>query len=323
MGEASTDAPSVAPNKGAKGGSGAAQKTPPQAQKPPVRKRRFERAARADHPLTGIKLEVLRTVAESRFLSTPQVAALAGLSPKSSRDHLRDLFDMGLLDVVPVPQAAFGGSPFTLAAKVHVPTRKGIEALDQFGIAPPDAGKAPVSVTRHYSFLAHELAVRDVLVWLTRSARANPGHAVERWACVGELRALDRRVDAAFAYRFSPDENGPAVGGLVEADMGTERGTSGGASDRWAEKLAGYAAVFEQPTRDAVISLTGLTRARLVVTVPTQERADWIARRAAGTPVERYTWVAVRQELEAADVYAPVWLRPDGSRQPFVPGDRK
>lgn len=287
----------------------------------PGRKRRFERAAKSDHPLTGKKLDVLQTIAESRFLSTPQVAGIMDMSEKAARDHLRDLFDLGLLDVLPVPQLALGGSPFTLAAKVHVATRKGIDALNQIGIILPlDVAKTAAQAVPQYSFLAHELAVRDTFVWLVRSTRANPDHVIERWSCAGDLRVLDRRVDALFVYALSPEANAPVVVGLIEADMATERGTSGGATDRWSEKFAGYAAVFAQDDRTALRTLTGgFTRARLVVTVPTKARAEWVARRAAGTGVESYLWVAVRQDMESADVHSPIWLRTSGSDAAFIP----
>ena len=293
---------------------------------PSTRRRRFVRAEEPAHPLTALKLDALRLIAESRFLSTPQVEALMGISDRAARAHLRDLFDMGLLDVVAVPGIALGGSPFVMAPKVHLPTREGLRTLERLDLRPPGADRPAGYTPAQYAFLAHELSVRDFLVWLTRSSRkhAKAGHLVERWDCGGDLQALSARPDAAFIYQFGPDpegKGGPAVAGLLEADMGSERGTGENRYDRWAQKIGAYGAVFAEESRDALLSLLGVRRARLVVTVPTPARADWILARAREHPVRELLWVAVRSELEGADVHSAVWQRTNG-RWPFVPQTR-
>lgn len=270
------------------------------------RRRRFERGD-ANHPLTTAKLGVLRLVAESRFLSTPQVAALAGLSEKAARDHLRDLFDLGLTEAVPMPRVALDGAVFGLAAKLHVATRKGMDTAEVDG--------KPAKITpAMYAYLSHELCVRDVLVWLDAAARRRQEERVLRWNCGSVPAVQGIKPDAVFTYEFG--ERDSLVSGMVEVDMGTERG---GRFDRWAAKIAGYAALFADEDRMGVESLTGTERARLVVTVPTQRRADWVLERCNGTAAEPFTWVAVRSELAGADMHAPVWRRADGSRRGFEP----
>jgi DNA-binding CsgD family transcriptional regulator len=291
---------------------------------PEHRRRRFQRAAKPPHPFTALQAEVLRLVAESKFLATPQVAALMGVSPKAARDHLRALFDSGLVDILPVPGAAVGTKAL-IAANVYLPTKEGLRTLDRLDTLPAHADKPASYDPARYRFLGHELAVRDVLVWLTRSARLHAGeeHAVTRWDCssglLAETDAGAVRPDAVFVYDFG----GRGVAGLVEADMGTERGVAADRSDRWAAKLAAYGRLLEQEDREPLRALTGTTRARIVVSVPSEARAQWVARRAWGTPAERFVWIALRSEMEnaaAADVHAPcLWRRPDGSRPPFVP----
>lgn len=264
------------------------------------RRKRFERS-QAAHSLTPLKVRALTLVAESRFLSTPQVAGLMGLSDHAARGHLRDLYDMGLTDVVAVPGVSVGSTAL-LSAKIHHPTRKGIEELEALGTLPASAKSQGYSPTQ-FAFLAHELAVRDTLVWLTRLARAHDGHAVERWDCSGSLQQGAVRPDAVFVYRYGET----FMAGVLETDMGTERGNSGDRLDRWAQKAQGYAALFASET--GLRALTGAPRARLVVTVSSESRAQWVAARLA--PVAKHAWIGVRGHEET-------WTRGDGTRRPFL-----
>lgn len=287
-----------------------------------TRRRLYERSKTSEHPLTGLKLEVLRTVAASQYLSTPQVAALVNLSEKATRDHLRDLLDLDCLKVLSVPKVVLGQGQYGMAAKVHIPTKTGLETLWEMDLLPINPESRKVTRSPGYATLAHQLAVRDVLVWLTRSARQHQtaGHSVERWDCTGALAVGDTVPDAVFAYLYEPGEPGHRRVGLVEVDRGTERATSGGVNDKWAAKIAAYSAVFEEPKRGTLVSVTGFRRARIVVTVESEGRANWIARRVSGTPIGDFVWLAVRETLAKADVYAPIWFRSDGTRQAFVEG---
>lgn len=270
----------------------------------PERRRRFVRAESSSGALTPHKVEALRVVALAKFLSTPQVARILGLSERAAREHLRNLFDLGYLDVVAVPGIALGKSPLVMGPKLHLPTRSGLQVLERLGISPPGAEKPSAYRPEQYVLLRHELLVRDVLVWLSQSARLW-GHHLERWDCSAGLQVGDARPDALFTYEFG----GRVVEALVEVDRGTERGVSGGASDRWAGKIAAYSALFADGRRG-----------RIVVTVEDAARAAWVIKRVAGTPLlGRAVWVAVRPDLDESDVFSAVWLRPDGSRSAFVP----
>ncbi|MGC4044798.1 MAG: replication-relaxation family protein [Armatimonas sp.] len=275
------------------------------------RRKRFERAAKAAHSLTPLKVHALRLLSESRFLSTPQVAGIMGISDHAARGHLRDLYDMGLTDVVAVPGVAVG-SKALIAAKVHYPTKLGLSELDSLGSL-PEGAKAQGYSPRQFSFLAHELAVRDMLVALSRYARENEGHSVARWDCSGNLQASAVHPDAVFWYGI----DGKRIAGILEADMGTERGSSGDRFDRWHQKIQAYEALLG--SEEELRGLTGSPRARLVVTVPDEARAAWIASRLEDTPVARSAWIGVREELAKRSVYDEVWQRPGGAYQAFCP----
>jgi hypothetical protein len=283
------------------------------------RRKRNERSSRAGHGLTPAKMAALQAVAESKFLSTEQVAALRGWSGKTARLHLRDLFDLGLLDRMAVP-GVLVGTRALLAPFVHYPTADGLRALETWGMLPDHALRPSAYRPALTAFLAHELAVRDGLVWMTAAARSVPGHAVEKWDCSAGLAAFGTAVDAVFVYRVRPGEQRALIAGFLEADMGTERGTSGGRYDRWAAKLRSYGELFSEQSRETIFKLTGRrSNACLAVTVTDAARAVWIRERARGTPVAERLWIAVRDDLKGAGAEAPVWLAPDGEYRPFVP----
>jgi hypothetical protein len=265
--------------------------------------------------VTPLKMEVLRQVAEQRYLTTRQVAAVMGSSAVAVRHHLRDLQQWRLLRRVPVHGAAVGSAAL-LSDDLHLATAEGIKTLRRAGLVGREvtAGE-PASV----AFLAHELEVRDFLGWLCGSARANPGHAVERWSCVRPPCLFGTVPDAVFHYRFRPGETASTVAALLEADRGTEHGAAGGRTDRWASKLAAYATAFREEGRAALRAATDAPVARVVAVAPDVARAEWIVRRAADTAAAPFVWAAAKTELAGSDASAPVWLRPDGSRQPFVP----
>lgn len=290
------------------------------------RRKRFSPGT-AEHALTGLKLDALHLVAESRFLSTAHVEVMMGWSEKTARGHLRDLYDLGLTDRLPVAGALLGTKAL-LSHNVHYPTARGLKALERVGMLPD--GPRRRTDLRPSGYLAHELAVRDVLAWLTASARS-AGHRVEKWDCSESLDAFGVRPDAAFAYRVAepgPSDTGSVLAGLVEVDRGTERSASG-RSDRWARKIDAYARLFSPEEKERMRALTGYRNAVLLVTVPDRARGNWIGKRIEGTAMDRFTLVAVHSELlspkdkdgkrpPVPDVYAPLWEDHSGRLRPLL-----
>ena len=303
----------------------------------PGRRRRYARSLSptASASLTPTRVEILRYLAELRFLSLPQIARLccpAGrrdLSEKSARRQMRALFDGRLVDVLPVYRAALAppGAPndasllYGSAPNVYTPTARGLDVLHRAGLAgPSDASrKKPAYGPRNSLFLAHELAVRDVRVWLELAARGG-GHGIERWhdgeeAAIGLDRAqppLAVRPDAWFVLRLGRS----VLVGLVEVDRGTERG-----DQRWREKLDAYAALFAGGCLPAV---TGYVNARVLVVTPNARRRD----RLAGT-IDEYGgalaskfWMAERAILDQSSLYLPQWRqRANMPLRPLIASD--
>lgn len=273
--------------------------------------------------LTPVRLEILRFLVELRFLSLPQIARLCCPSPrqdlaeKSARRQMRLLFDAGLVDVLPVSRAALApaGLPndasllYGSAPNVYAATQLGMETLSRAGLMdkPDTTRKKPTYGPKNSLFLAHELAVRDVRVWLETIARKE-GYELERWQD-GEAAAIDLdhkrplfsvRPDAWFVLRLQE----VVLVGLVEVDRGTERGDR-----RWQEKLTTYEALFENGDLAAV---TGYVNARVLVITPNAGRRDWIAGFIADQngPATSKFWIAASDVMTVPSLSTECWRQP-------------
>ena len=289
----------------------------------PARRRRYARSQSAFASLAPVRVEILRLLAELRFLSLPQIARLCcppretgrkDLSEKSARRHMRALFDAGLVDVLPVSRAALAppGAPndasllYGSAPNVYAPTALGLETLHRVGLAEkPESGrKKPAYGPKNSLFLAHELAVRDVRVWLELAAREG-GHELERWHDGEEAQIGLERERAPFAVRpdawFALRLGKAVLVGLVEVDRGTERGER-----RWQEKLEAYGALF---TGGRLPAVTGYVNARVLVIAPDARRRDRLASdiAEAGEDLAPKFWIAARNVLDEANLLCPAW----------------
>ena len=123
---------------------------------------------------------------------------------------MRALFDAGLVDVLPVSRAALAppGAPndasllYGSAPNIYASTSRGLETLHWAGLTERriEVKKKPAYGPKNSLFLAHELAVRDVRVWLELTARKG-GHVLEQWQD-GEGATIDlERERSPFAVR--------------------------------------------------------------------------------------------------------------------------
>jgi len=304
-----------------------------------TRRKRYERSPSQEKiiALTPTKVQMLRFLAELRFLSLPQLAKLCcpserqDLSEKSARRHMREMFDAGLVNVLPVSRAALAppGAPNDAsllhgsAPNVYAPTAQGLKLLREAGFIGEELLKrpAPAYGPRNSLFLAHELAVRDVRVWLETVARMNSAYHLIRWrdgpdATISvEHSALGKiRPDAWFVYQLQLEPRQAVVVGLAEIDRATERGTT-----IWCDKVGTYIALFDSGRlRDA----TGYQNARVLVICPDGQRCDLLAgiiQDHAGIHAKQF-WLAEMDLLFSSDLTCPIWRCPGSSgRRSFVP----
>jgi len=157
-----------------------------------VRRRRYTRTPLAGPLiLTAEHIAILRFLADCRFLSLPQVARILGIAEKNARRRLRVLFDASLVDVIPVSRVALAAADapndtsllFGSAPNIYSLTTGGHKAIVHEELARENAGRKSVSYgPKNGFFLAHELGVRDVRVWLEVLRRtAGPGPHINRW----------------------------------------------------------------------------------------------------------------------------------------------
>lgn len=308
------------------------------------RRCRYARAPVPNVPvsLTPVKVRMLVFLAELRFLSLPQLASLCcpaarrDLSEKAARRHLRVLYDAGMVDVLAVSRAALappdvGNDPSLLygsAPNVYAPTVTGLKLLVRVGLVEEDVLRrpAPSYGPRNSLFLAHELAVRDVRVWLEEAARVG-GHELLVWrddeAAVIPLR-LDAdspavRPDAWFVLRVHlvqkdrTTQKQAVLVGLVEVDRGTERGER-----HWREKVAKYEALYGG---EGLRGATGYVNARVLVLTPDAQRRDRLAAiiDEEGSLLSGRVWLAAQGALERTDLQVSLWRRPgDPTLHPLI-----
>jgi hypothetical protein len=257
--------------------------------------------------VTPLKLAVLREVSACGILTTRQAVRLTGLSYRAANQHLRDLFDAGLLEKVAVPRAALEPperqrDPSIVhgsAQDVYKASREGrrtLFRLDMIGEAERDR-RLPEWDAANFTFLRHELMVRDMRAFLAASARSLR-HSMEAWKDGPQAAAGSVEPDAWFAYRLS--ESAVMVG-LVESDRGTE------GREKWEAKFAQYGALF---TGGALREAIGYARGRCLAVTWDPARRDRLAQWAEGSPVSGRFLAACREDLERADVTSPVWRVP-------------
>lgn len=301
------------------------------------RRRRYRPAAVAGRlVVTPPKRALLEAVARLEVASLPQLARLTGPSEQSARRHLRELFDHGLVRVIPVSRFVLADGEaandasllFGSAPNIYTLTRRGARELERVGGRPPERLRERYGPRNTY-FLAHELGIRDVRVWLELTARRHPGHTLERWedggaaeislespatvTLPGGKSGVLRKVlpDAWFVYRLPAG----VLVGFVEVDRGTERGER-----RWGQKLAAYTRLL---TSGELKRVTGYHRARILTFTPAAARREVLARfieRDAPPETVASFWFTAPDGWSAPDFSTPCWRRGGTTElQPLLP----
>ena len=299
----------------------------------PSRRRRYTRSpsGAAFVSLTPVRVKILRYLAELRLLSLPQIAQLCCPSERSepsekrTRRHMRALFDAGLVDVLPISRAALpsSGTPndasllYGSAPNIYAPTRSGLETLQQADLIENNTIKRlPAYGPRNSLFLAHELAVRDVRVWLEMTARIN-GYELKCWKDSEAAAIATDQYQSPYSVRpdawFVLQLPRAVLVGLVEVDRGTERGER-----NWRKKLVAYEKLFASGRLSAV---TGYVNARILIFVPDARRRDQIAGmiQAFSGALSSKFWISEKSVLETASLLLPEWRQQANSPlQPLI-----
>ncbi|HLK58305.1 MAG TPA: replication-relaxation family protein [Chthonomonadaceae bacterium] len=288
------------------------------------RRRRFERGE-PEHPIGPLDTKAVLEVAKLGMATVPQVAGLLGWTERAASNHLRNAYDHGYLERSGItrPQLVVSGGSellFGSAPIVYSLTREGLRSItDAQLLAASEIADVP-QVTPKSLFVAHDLLIRDVRVWLTILQRAYPSHrGLCEWVhgsrCAVELGRSEYprqcRPDARFTYGLREK----TLAAFVEADRGTETSPV-----RWEEKVAQYVPLL---STGLVAQVTGQELARVLVFCLDAARRDWIAttlNRSLPKDLRDRFWLCERSVMAAADLAAPVWRVPGVSDLlPLVP----
>ena len=287
-----------------------------------TRKRRYVPQKIQGVSLTPLKSLLLQRVAEYGIISLPQLARIAGITPKSARRHLRELFDGGLVEVVAVARIALAPAASASDPGLLYGSAPNLYRLKSAGkrllLHHDLLDEAHIRIVPDYGpknslFLAHELAIRDVRVWLELAAKKEPEQELMDWREGGEaflpLEAGDKprcvRPDAWFVYGVGTNR----LVGLVEVDRSTERGPR-----QWGRKVEDYRTLYGSELLEKTI---GFKSARLLVFAPDVKRRDALTRlleENAPATVTTKAWLTTQATTEGSDLTASVW------RKPNVPG---
>ncbi len=246
------------------------------------------------HGLTDFKLALLPHVAHLQVCTAIQLAGLTGLSYKTTRDHLTDLFRHGLLNRTQLPVIS-GTSPY-----IYTLSKMATKHLD----VPLFPCPAPL-------FLPHELEIRDFRVWLEQVRKSYGHEPLRLWKTGMSIGNIE--PDAVFIY---PLRDGKKLTGMLEADRGTE------GLKRWQDKFSRYEAIMNSKQFEDKVKED---RGRILVVTPDARRTDFIVKILSGmlqnARIEpKRFWVTERATLESTDLSAALWRVPEGGdRMPLVP----
>nr|WP_246385449.1 replication-relaxation family protein [Armatimonas rosea] len=296
---------------------------------PRPRRKRFERCQEQGQrvQVTPRRLAILRYLAEQRVLTAKQLALLLPAPEKAIRGHTRALYDAGLLDVIAVSRLALTGSEaindssllFGSAPNLYVLTRDGRNLLFEGGLISKEQRErqSPKYGPRNSFYLAHELAIRDVFVWLEQSRRiwesepAQWHEAKEAYLTLPATQstsACELHPDAWFQVGLGSLAPGRKLSAFVEVDRGTERGVT-----RWREKVLGYYGLFATPS--LIPAVLGTTRTRVIVTVPDAVRRDSLAAQIGDitgeSGIAQHFYLVVASDLSPSVWSAPLWQQPN------------
>jgi len=282
-------------------------------------RRKLLTRGKGDHPLTPLKFQVLKAV-QVCYVSIPeQIADYCGISVKAAGNHLFDLFHEPIAAVnrMAVDRSALAGidvlgDPALLGGRaptIYSLNKKGAKILTELGLMGKDEFKDPPEYGPGRDWgLAHELQVRDLLVWFKKLEREYPDHiGVSMWRHRGDAWIGPVKPDGIIVYKLHHADKPKGVVCLVEADRNTER-----TQERIIEKFYQYAYLFQT---NLIEELTGYARARVIFTTPNAKRRDTIAGIIGAlmkeNDIERDRfWCVQRNSLETVSLTEDIWRVP-------------
>lgn len=238
---------------------------------PTPRRKKFVRSKAVPLKLQPRDIELLRDVAEYRFLNTPQILALHPGGARNLMRRLSALFEHGYLDR-PLRQKT---AKLSSSHLVYSLGRKGAEVL--IGNAQEREGvyRRVKENERTLPLIAHSLMISQFRVCLTVALRKRDGIKLTRWVQGNDLKsALARHgetpslVADAFFILETPTHKYPC---FLEADRATMT------QERFVNKLRMY---WRHNREERFKQSLGVSNFRVLTITPNEGRAENLRRAA-------------------------------------------
>ena len=282
----------------------------------PYRKKFVRGEASDPLKLTSRDLELIRSVAEFRFLNTDQLLALHEGGRRNLKQRLSLLFQHGYLDRPKVQKTAHLVSSHI----VYSLDRKGVDALS--GNADEREGILHrVRETAHTSALiAHALMISQFRICLMLALKQHPDLKLTRWVQGNDLKVLLRHrgenpplvADAYFVLETSEYKH-PC---FLEADRATMT------EERFTNKLRMY---WRHNREERFQPTLGVAHFRVLTITPNETRAENLCRSAKEaddrkTGSNLFLFLAETQYSLAKPeaVLSPIWASPKDEKHGII-----
>ncbi len=261
-------------------------------------------------------LEIVHAVYAHRVLTSAQIGALffpgaASEATSACRTRLRLLVAAGLLARLEQPVTrAEGRRPF-----LYMPTEAGCRLLvEELGIDPHDLEWKPSYNRVGWPFLAHQLAINDLYITVTRGC-ALRGWTLDTW--------IDDRI-LRKTHTAHPQTAGAAAGVVVpdayftvqtpagifrlfaEIDRATMAVAPTSLSTKsWERRIEGYQAFFASP---AIMEMYGTTSIRVLTVTTGERRLTHLKEAIEAVGGQKRYWLATFSDITPEAVFtSPIW----------------
>ena len=282
----------------------------------PYRKKFVRGEATDPLKLTSRDLELIRDVAEFRFLNTDQLLALHEGGRRNLKQRLSLLFQHGYLDRPKVQKTAHLNSSHI----VYSLDRKGVDALS--GNADEREGiLRRVRETAHTSALiAHALMISQFRICLILALKQRPDLKLTRWVQGNDLKVLLRHrgenpplVGDAYFILETSEYKHPC---FLEADRATMT------EERFTNKLRMY---WRHNREERFQPTLGVAHFRVLTITPNETRAENLCRAAKEaddrkTGSNLFLFLAETQYSLAKPetVLSPIWASPKDEKHGII-----
>jgi len=282
------------------------------------RNRRFGSSAtyvvRAD--LTPRDIEILKTVAEYRILTTSQLTLLIFPSQQMARKKVRELKAVGLLKMAERPSDSSAGRPESLVCL----TSMGLKVLKDSGEV--DAGTIGDQITNlDFRSLGHQLLVNWVWIHLAQLVRQRSYLKVDILSSSihrgrYEISLPDPRIATSIIpdgiFSITDTKQGKSLLFFLEVDMGTETlSSSDTKTTDIRKKILSYQQVFRAGSYKQFEEVPpALFRGfRTLFVANTQARSLQLCRLVRSVPATDFIWLADQHSLFKSGISARIWTK--------------